>query len=498
MFRKIASAIAIAAITISMAACSPAPKPKPTPVEGLPAVYSQELKTYKCGDYLCGTIDSPVDWNDPEGETFEVFFKYKPVQGVEKFLFINPGGPGASGADMVTDNADSIGTAKMRAAFNVVGFDPRGTKGSNPIKCFDAKAMDSFLYTDTGFPAGSPNDLAASRVGIAEFTKACQKGTGEILGFVDTVSSAKDLDLLRALFGEKKLNYLGYSYGTFLGATYAALFPQNVGLFVLDGAIDPTVSDEDKSFNQLKGFDLALRNYMKDCLENQADCPFSGSVEQGLSRISQFLTAVSNVPLSTTDGRVVGQVVASTGLYLTLYSEEYWPYLTQAFNEAFDSSDGSMFLQLADFYNDRNQDGSYSSNMFEAFISINCLDGRSDPSPAAQAKQNNRMLAASPTLGRFWQFGAEMCANWPHPVAKQPASFSAEGAPKILVIGTTGDPATPYQEAVSLAHTVFANGFLLTYKGEGHTAYGRSNACVANVVDDFLLNGKLPDSEPVC
>ena len=502
MFKRIAAAIAIAALGLSLVGCAIAPKPestpKPTAVEGLPAVYLQELETYKCGAYLCGTIDAPIDWNKPDGETFELFFKYLPVSGSKKFLFVNPGGPGASGADLVTDSFESIGTPTLRSAYNIVGFDPRGTKGSNPIKCFDSKRMDEYLYTDSGFPAGSPKDLAVSRVSIAEFIEACQKGSGGFLEFIDTSSAAKDLDLLRAVFGQVKLDYLGYSYGTLLGSTYAALFPKNVGLFVLDGAIDPTVSDEDKSFYQLKGFDLALRNYLKECIEKQSDCPFSGSVSQGLSRVSQFLTSVSKAPLPAGDGRMVGQVAASTGLYMALYTEQYWPYLTQAFNEAFDSKEGSVFMQLADFYNNRNEDGSYSSNMFEAFISISCIDQRSDSSPEAVAIQNNRMLSASPTLGRFWQNGAEVCANWPYPVAQKPASYAAEGAPTILVIGTTNDPATPYQHAVNLARDVLANGFLLTYEGEGHTAYGRSNSCVANVVDDFLLKGILPASDPVC
>lgn len=496
MFRKFLSAVAIAALAFTTAACAPAPKPVAT--GGLPSVFAQKLDTYKCGAYICGTIDAPIDWSDPEGETFELFFKYKPVAGSDKFLFVNPGGPGASGADLVTDGLETIGTEALRSTYNIVGFDPRGTKGSNPVRCFDSKRMDEFLYSDSGFPPGSPKELAVSRVAIAEFTKACKENSSRILGHIDTPSSARDMNLLRAAFGQKKLNYLGYSYGTFLGSTYAALFPETVGLFVLDGAIDPTVSAEEESLNQLKGFDLALHNYMRDCIDNQQDCPFSGSVEQGLSRISQFLTQVSNSPLPTDDGRKVGQVTASTGLYLTLYSEDSWGYLTDAFNEAFDSKRGSIFLQLADFYNERNQNGSYDSNMFEAFISINCLDSRADPSIEAQAAQNNRMLAASPTLGRFWQYGAEMCAKWPFPLAEKPASYAAEGSPTILVIGTTGDPATPYQEAVSLAKEVLANGFLLTYEGEGHTAYGRSNDCVAKVVDDFLIKGSLPASEPVC
>ena len=496
MFKKVFGALAILALTLTTGACAPAPKPKA--VGDLPSVYGQELKTHKCGDYLCGTIDAPINWSKPEEETFKLSFTYKPVKGVTKFLFVNPGGPGASGVDLVTENLDTVGTEALRKAYNIVGFDPRGTKGSNPIKCLDAKRMDDFLYNDSGFPVGSPQDLAAGRKAIAAFAKACKENTGPILGQVDTVSSAKDLDLLRAVFGQTKLDYLGYSYGTFLGTTYAALFPKNVGRFVLDGAIDPTVSDEDQSYNQLVGFDLALRNYMKDCIANQSDCPFSGSIEQGLSRISQFFSQLESKPLKSSDGREVGLATASTGLYMTLYSNDYWTYLTQAFNQAFDDQDGYTFIQLADFYNDRNQDGTYSTNMFEAFISINCLDGRSDSSAEAQARQNNRMLAASPTLGRLWQNGAELCAHWPYPVAERPASFAAEGAPTILVIGTTADPATPYQQAVDLAHKVLAKGFLLTYEGEGHTAYGRSNSCVSNVVDDFLIKGELPTSEPTC
>ena len=495
MLKKLFGSLAILALALSTAACAPE-KLKPT--GGLPSVYGQELKTHQCGEFLCGTIDTPLNWSKPEEETFELAFSYKPVKGSAKYLFVNPGGPGASGIDLATENLDTVGTKALRKNFNIVGFDPRGTKRSNPIKCFDAKNMDDFLYKDSGFPAGSPNDLAASRKSIAAFAKACKDNTGQILGQVDTVSSAKDLDLLRAVFGQKKLDYLGFSYGTFLGTTYATLFPRNVGLFVLDGAIDPTVSSEDQSYNQLVGFDLALHNYMNDCITKQSDCPFSGSVDQGLSKISQFLSALEVKPMKASDGRDVGVLAATTGLYMTLYSNDYWGYLTDAFNQAFDDKDGSAFIQLADFYNDRNQDGSYSANMFEAFIAIDCLDGRADSSAEAQARQNNRMLAASPTLGRFWQNGAELCAHWAYPEAKSPESYSAEGSPTILVIGTTGDPATPYQQAVDLAHKVLKKGFLLTFKGEGHTAYGRSNDCVSNVVDDFLIRGALPASEPTC
>jgi hypothetical protein len=186
-----------------------------------------------------------------------------------------------------------------------------------------------------------------------------------------------------------------------------------------------------------------------------------------------------------------------TGLILGLYSNDYWQYLVQAFEEV-KKGDGTTFLRLADFYNDRADDGTYSTNTMEANIAISCLDARQPADDASMAAQNKAVIAASSVFGRYWQFGAITCEKWPFPIAKHPTSYAAKGAPTIVVVGTTGDPATPYQQAVDLAHSVFAKGFLVTYKGEGHTAYGRSNSCVDKVVDGWLVSGKLPAREPKC
>lgn len=495
MFRKFLAVVAALLLVAPTAGCAEVSK-EPTTLEGF---YSQSLDLSNCGGgFKCAKVYAPVNWSEPAAGSIRISVAFKPVEGSAKFLFVNPGGPGASGVDFVKDNLSSIGTAKLRATYNIVGFDPRGTKGSAPIKCLDAKKTDEFLYGDTGFETGTAEDLAASRSAIAEFVAACKKNTGEVLGYVDTVSAARDLELLRRVFDSSKLDYLGFSYGTFLGTTYAALFPENVGRLVLDGAIDPSTTDEESSVNQLRGFDLALKAYMADCISNTPDCPFSGSVENGLNRVKAFLASLEQSPLPTGDGRDLTVAAGSTGLYLTLYSNDYWPYLTQAFNEAFDSKDGTTFIRLADFYNSRNDDGSYKNNELEANIAINCMDKRSPDTDAARAAQNARVLAASPTLGKYWQNGSLLCAKWPYPVAKRPASYAAVGAPTIMVIGTTGDPATPYQESVSLAHDILAKGFLVTFEGEGHTAYGRSNSCVSGVVDDFLVDGKLPAAEPTC
>jgi pimeloyl-ACP methyl ester carboxylesterase len=327
--------------------------------------------------------------------------------------------------------------------------------------------------------------------------KACVKNTGDLLGHVDTVSAAKDMDIIRAVMGDAKLNYLGFSYGSMLGATYASLFPKKVGRMVLDGAVDPTVPDYQQSLNQIKGFDLALRDYMADCLK-QTDCPFSGKVEDGLAKVRSFLKQVESAPLKSSDNnREVTIWAANTGIIMALYSEDYWEYLTAGFKAAF-AGDGTTLLRLADFYNDRDPDGSYTSNLTEANIAISCLDSRQSSNLSAMKAQNARMLKASPTFGRYWMWGGIGCAKWPYPVVKGPKSYAATGAPTIVVVGTTGDPATPYEQAVSLAHKILKKGYLVTYKGEGHTAYGRSNSCVNNAVDNFFIDGKLAAKEPVC
>jgi pimeloyl-ACP methyl ester carboxylesterase len=304
------------------------------------------------------------------------------------------------------------------------------------------------------------------------------------------------MDVIRVALGQPTLDYLGYSYGTFLGTTYAALYPERVGRFVLDGAIDPRVSDADQSFNQLMGFDLAITDFAKWCLK-QKDCPFSGSVKDVRAAIAAKFRYVENHQLPTDLGRKLTIAGLQTGVIMGLYSQEYWTYLVQGFNQL-NENDGTLFLRLADFYNDRADDGSYSTNTLEANIAISCLDARQPADDASMRAQNKRLVKASSVFGRYWQNGALTCENWPYPVAQKPESYAAEGSPTILVVGTTGDPATPYQQAVALAHDVLADGFLLTYEGEGHTAYGRSNTCVDRVVDDFLLDGKLPSSEPTC
>ena len=462
-------------------------------------VYAQKVDWHLCEDqvFQCAKVKVPLDWDKPEGETIDLSLIRKFTNNSVGSLLINPGGPGGSGYDFLANSWADIGTAALRNTYTYVSFDPRGVSRSAGVKCYGAKDTDKFLYEGIDAEIGSPEDLKLSREEMKNFASACEKNTGKVLGEIDTVSSAKDMDVIRAVLGDSKLNYLGFSYGTFLGTTYAALFPDKVGRFVLDGAIDPRVSDEQQSINQLAGFDLALNNYLKDCVAHDSECPFKGGLWSAQQEVKQFLLKMENKTLPTDDGRELTISSATTGLIMALYSDTYWIYLSQAFTEAFDGN-GTTFIRLADFYNDRQDDGSYQGNTLEANIAINCLDSRSSAKPEKMAAQNQKLLRLSPILGRYWQNGALTCEQWPYPVAKRPESYAATGAPTILVVGTTGDPATPYEQSVSLAHDVLADGFLLTFKGEGHTAYGRSNVCVSDVVDNFLIEGTLPDKEPTC
>jgi pimeloyl-ACP methyl ester carboxylesterase len=307
------------------------------------------------------------------------------------------------------------------------------------------------------------------------------------------------MDVIRAVLGESKLNFMGFSYGTFLGTTYASVFPERVGRFVLDGAIDPTVSDEDQSANQLKAFDQALKNYLEHCLTvDKANCPFTGTVASSMKRITAWYKQLETRELNTDlKGRKLTISGGITGLIMTLYSDEYWQYTTTAFKNAF-AGDGTLFLQLADFYNDRETNGTYGSNQLEANLAVSCLDGRSNPSPKAMKAQNAKLQKLSPFFGRYWLNGALGCEQWPYKVAAKPKSYAAKGSAPILVIGTTGDPATPYWQAQNLANKILDNAQLVTFNGEGHTAYGRSNACIVKNVDAYLIDGVVPATDPNC
>jgi pimeloyl-ACP methyl ester carboxylesterase len=500
-FPKLVAIVSSSALLL--AGCAPAaPEPIIPDASGAPAgfseYYEQVVEFEECGTRLyCAEIEVPMDWSDPNSEAISIATVFRQADSnAQGFILFNPGGPGASGYDWVKDSADFLGTEDLRSDWNILGFDPRGVGRSSAVACLSDSEYDEFLYGVSGFAIGSEEDIDVARAATADFATKCLERTGDLLEFVDTVSAARDMDVLRAVVGESKLNFLGYSYGSFLGTTYATLFPERVGRFVLDGAIDPTVSDDEQTLFQIEAFEAALIAFLENCQTFEA-CPFSGDVATDLTRIQQLLRSIEARPLATASGRELTIWAAVTGLIMTLYSDRYWPTLATAFNQALNGA-GDQFLFLADFYNDRGEDGSYQTNLIAANYAISCLDNSASQSMFTIEAQNTRLLAAAPVLGRYWQFGGLRCASWPFPEAEKPANYSAAGAPTILVIGTTGDPATPYSQAQVLATEILEDGFLLTYNGEGHTIYGQNVRCIDQVVDEFFLTGELPATDPNC
>jgi len=461
--------------------------------------YAQVLSWSNCeGSMQCATATAPLDWADPSAGDIELALIRQPATGTRLgSLLINPGGPGGSGYDFVRDSVDYATDARLQSSFDIVGFDPRGVNRSTPVTCYEDPAeLDAYLYDIYPGVPGSDEWLAAANQTMTGFGARCLELTGPLLATVDTPSAARDLDMLRAALGDEKLNYLGYSYGTLLGQVYAELFPDRTGRLVLDGAVDPAATDFEGTATQAKGFESALASFLQDCA-GADDCPFTGTTEQSMLTIRALLDSLDASPLTNQeDGRRLGSSAMFTAIILPLYNADNWPYLRQLFGSVMEG-DPSYAFQLADSYNGRNPDGTYADNQTEAFISINCLDEHGDGNVEEMRAEAEELRRVAPVFGPQMSWGGTGCPNWPVPATRERAPIVASGSADILVIGTTNDPATPYSWAQTVAATL-ENGHLITYTGEGHTAYNKSNSCVNDAVDDFLVTGTVPESDPQC
>lgn len=462
---------------------------------GLDSFYSQEVVWEPCENgFQCATVSVPLDYANPDGDKIELAALRAPSTGKKQgSLLVNPGGPGGSGYDFVKDAAGTHFSQSVKANYDLVGFDPRGVKRSAPVKCMTDAERDAArakVY-DYGTDAGIAAVLADNKA-IAE---QCAAQTGPLLGHIDTVSAAKDLDILRAVVNDSKLNYLGYSYGTFLGSTYASLFPDNVGRMVLDGALDPSISNEELTMGQAVAFEKAIRAYVASCQRGEG-CPLTGDVDSGVQQIRDLIAAVQNRAWQAKDGRMVNATMFVSGLITPLYNDQSWPALTQALESAL-KGDASLMLRLADLGADRGADGKYTSNSTFAFSAINCLDYPMVSDTAAMRAEEQRLRQASPTLGYFFAYGGTNCVDWPYDSVRTPAPVEYTGDAPIVVIGTTGDPATPVEWSASLRKQL-GNASLMTWQGEGHTAYGRANSCLEDAVDSYLVDGKVPADNTVC
>ncbi|MFF9569431.1 alpha/beta hydrolase [Streptomyces sp. NPDC014685] len=478
---------------------APATASVPPVPEELKRYYGQTLKWRECGveGFQCATMKAPLDYAEPDGEEIDLAVSRKRATGPGKrigSLLVNPGGPGGSAIDYLQSYAAIGYPAPVRARYDMVAVDPRGVARSEPVECLTGPQMDTYTQVDQ-----TPDD-ATEVTGLSSayerFASGCEKRSGTILPHVSTVETARDMDMLRALLGDEKLHYVGASYGTFLGATYAGLFPGRVGRLVLDGAMDPSLPSVEMNRDQTAGFETAFQSFAADCVK-KADCPLgTTSTTDAAAHLKRLFTDLDAHPIDTGESRRLTESLATTGVIAAMYDESAWPRLREALAAAQDG-DGSGLLSLSDSYYERQPNGTYA-NLMAANAAVNCLDL---PPAFTDAEAVERAVPgfekASPVFGRAFAWSALNCAHWPAPPTGTPHRIEAKGAAPIVVVGTTRDPATPYKWAESLADQL-SSGTLLSYHGDGHTAYGRGSDCIDTAINTYLLEGTPPSDGKKC
>jgi pimeloyl-ACP methyl ester carboxylesterase len=463
------------------------PKAAPTvDTAALKPFYSQTLRWSDCDGGKCARVTVPVDYANPGGETMSIAVKVIPSIGRGgRSLFINPGGPGASGVDFANYLATKI-SPEVRKRYDLVNVDPRGVGKSTPVDCMSDAEFAAWAAGDPD--PDTPEEVKEMRAANRAFGEGCQKRSGAVAAHISTEEVARDFDVLRSLFGREKLDWFGFSYGTQIGATYATLFPHRVGRMVLDGAVDPSLDAIDSSLAQAEGFQRALVAYVRDCTKGLW-CPLGRNSRKALQRIAALMQRMDQHPLPTDDRhRKLTEGLAFYGIAKPLYSEATWSTLTQAFDAAF-QGDGGVLLRLADGYF-RDANG-------EAFHAVSCLDQRDRPTLADVEAVQGEFAEASPVFGRALAWGALGCSDWPIKATHPQAEIDSRTKAPILIVGATGDPATPYESAKALAKQL-RSSVLLTRVGDGHTSYAGGDACIDDAVDAYLISGKVPAKGTIC
>lgn len=473
------------------ASASPTSTVTPTPSAPAPATVSWKA----CGaPYQCATVAVPLDWSQPTaGPTVRLALIRLPASGARNqrigSLFVNPGGPGASAVDFVRGIQDILPPEVLRR-FDIVAFDPRGVGSSQPLSCLSGPDLDRYLALDPN--PTTPAEIATVVAANQKFAAGCAQDYGpSFLAHINTQDAARDMDYLRQAVGDPKLSYVGYSYGTFLGAQYANLFPTHVRALVLDGAVDPALDGLTFDAQQAVGFDKELQDFFTNCANTHCAFFSGGNPQAAFQALEARITAT---PLNV-GTRQLTQALFLDGVAYGLYSPDTWPTLAGALADAANGNGGPL-LAMSDQLTDRAPNGTYDS-LTSAGPAVDCVDSSYPPTVAAYQAAAQQAAQQAPVFGAVIVWSSLLCAYWPVPSAIHPAPVHAPGAPPILVVGTTGDPATPYEQAKSLASEL-SSGVLLTHTGEGHTSLGQGSSCVDSVVTTYLVTLSLPANGSVC
>ena len=494
-------AIICISITVLSGCASPSAKPFPTATNDV-----SKLSWKSChGNFQCSVLKVPIDYKDESLGDFDIaVIRYRSPNQQDRIgsLVVNPGGPGVSGIEYAL-NAEYIVSPDVLERYDIVGFDPRGVGESSPITCLSDAEQDEVLAGDP--KPDNEGELVQMLTETQNFVDKCVAKTPNLEHY-STFDAAHDMELLRQSLGDSKLNYLGFSYGTYLGTLYAQRFPNKVGRFVLDGAINPSMSIKEQSLVQAVAFDQALANFITDCPKHK-ECPLP------LGATPQFFidlfNKVSKQPLtlqsaqSTGGSRLITEGLVVTGTASAMYDNESgWPMLRTAITQAL-KGDGTTFAQLADQYNGRKTDGTFIDNQNDANIIIDCLDWSDNRSNETIRADVQKFSISAPVFGPYIAYSGLTCnvlkttLKRTRIVTDQNTAQIQRTATPVLIIGTTHDPATPYVWAQALSRYI-KGSHLITLQGEGHTGYGRGSACVDNAVDNYLINLEIPSKNRIC
>jgi len=456
---------------------------------GLRRFYAQHVSWHPCtSGFECTKVLVPLDYRHPSGRTISLAVSRRPADDPDSrsgAILVNPGGPGASGITYAP-TAVSHFRSDVLDRYDIVGFDPRGVGSSEGVDCLSDKELDAFVALDP--TPDNPAAVVEAKRAITAFGRGCVRRSGQLAAHLSTPEAARDMDIIRAVVRSPKFDYYGASYGTLLGATYADQFPDRVGTMVLDGAIDPQQSLVQENLDAAGGFETSLRAYLRFCVR-QGSCPLGDDPATAESNLDALLGRIDAHSIPAAGGRrlTIGQAVL--GVWLPLYVPDLWPALSAALLQA-KSGDGSGLERLSDLYTSRGPKG-YVDNSMEALYAVNCLD-----EPTSRSVQDVRRLLprfekVSPTFGDVFAWFLIGCPHWPVRTAEPIPKIDAPGASPIVVVGSTGDPATPYSSAVALAKEL-QSGVLVTRVGEGHTGFGRGNQCIDNAINDYFAEHKVP------
>lgn len=471
--------------------------------DGLETFSEQTVAWDTCEDndeFECGTVEVPMDYENPDDETIDIHLTRNAKTADEQPMLVNPGGPGSSGIAFVQDSLSFVFSDNLLENTSPIGFDPRGVGASEPVQCETAEEFDASREivhdpsTQDGWDATVEDNEA--------YAQQCLERSGEIVGFVDTTSAAKDMDVIRAALDAPQLDYFGISYGTKLGATYAELFPEQVGKFVLDSVLPPSAETFEVSKAQSAGFEQSLHAWAQWCADSsECNVGQNGDAESVMTTVKDFIAQVEEEPLTYPGGRSQPVSDLFFGIVTPLYSQDSWEVLALAFEQALaddysNSEYRPLFLYFADTYHGRDDSGQYTNDT-AAFNAINCVDYTGEDKTFEQAEQEADELAeGSPIFGKYLSYSAG-CNGWPVDPVDPIEETDAEGSETIVVTGLTSDPATPIHFSHELADEL-DNSVHITVEGEGHGAYSKENECIVEAIDSYILDDELPEDEMVC